>query len=193
MLVSDTTPYAWPFDGLLERSRCALLICGSGSAWSQRCPVDTVAEANIERLRSTASAAGVVIVLLRHHNPARVEMTDAPCSAPLERRSDESEVEAVGIDGFYGSSLDALLRSLGRDQLFFAGRGFETTVHSTVRRANDRGYECLTIADACAPIHSSMRTASISTIEMSGGIFGAVGTTEALITALTLFQPEASS
>jgi len=193
MLVPDTTPYAWPYDGRFEPSRSALVICGSGSAWSPRCPLDETVETNIERLRSIALNVGVAVVLVRHDTPARVETIVGPSPAPLAPRPHELGVEAAGIDGFYGSPLDAVLRSLGRDQLFFVGRGFEATVHSTVRRANDRGYESLTIADACATLDATMRPASISTIEMSGGIFGAVGTTDPVINTLTLFQPEASS
>lgn len=192
MLVPDTTPYAWPYDGRFDPSRSALVICGSGSAWSTRCPLDATAEANIERLRATASGVGVAVVLVRHAGPARVEAVEGPCPAALEQRPHEFGVEAAGIDGFYGSPLDVVLRSLGRDQLFFAGRAFEATVHSTVRRANDRGYESLTIADACVALDPAMRPASISTIEMSGGIFGAVGTTDPVINTLTLFHSEAS-
>lgn len=193
MLVPDTTPYPWPYDALFEPSRAALVVCGSGPAWSTRCRFDGTVEGNIERLRLAASGVGVAVVLVRHAEPVRVELLDGSCPAPLRPQGTDVSVEAAGIDGFYGGPLDAVLRSLGRDQLLFAGRGFEGPVHSTVRRANDRGYEALTVSDACVALDPTMRTASISTIEMSGGIFGAVGTTDAVLTTLTLFQPEASS
>jgi nicotinamidase-related amidase len=57
-------------------------------------------------------------------------------------------------------------------------------VHSTLRSANDRGYECLTIADACLAADTETQRGAISSIEMSGGIFGAVGSTDAVIAAL---------
>ncbi len=54
-----------------------------------------------------------------------------------------------------------------------------------MRDANDRGYECLLVLDACVPIDPDLVTASVSSIEMSGGIFGAVGTSADVIAALT--------
>jgi nicotinamidase-related amidase len=97
--------------------------------------------------------------------------------------SDERVVSA-GIDGFFGSRLDGLPRSLGRDQLLLAGAWLETGVHSTMRSANDRGYECLLVLDACTAYDPELVAASRSQIEMSGGIFGAVGSTDDVLAAL---------
>lgn len=193
MHVSNTTPYAWPYDGVFRPDRCALVTCGSGPVWSERCPFDAVAEANIARLRLAAADVGVLVVLVRHSEMPRAGIGRPSGTAPLDAEPGEIEVRAAGVDGFYGSPLDAELRSRGRDQLLLVGRGFETAVHSTLRRANDRGYECLTLADACAPLDPDLRAASISTIEMSGGIFGAVGVTDNVLTALHATQPKESS
>ena len=95
-------------------------------------------------------------------------------------------VQAAGIDGFYGSELDSVLQTHKRSHLLVVGRALETTVHSTLRRANDRGYECLTVADATASIENTCRAGALSSIEMSGGIFGAVGMTEPVLRALDL-------
>lgn len=188
--VPATTPYAWPFDGHLDPTGCALVVCGSGTSWSPRCPLDPDVTANIERLRISAASIGAAVVLLRHDLPARVSHCAGPTQTPLETRDGEIAVRAAGIDGFYGSPLDSVLRSQHCGRLLLVGHGFETTVHSTLRRANDRGYECLTISDACAVIDPSLRAASISTIEMSGGIFGAVGSTDEVIQTLDLTQSE---
>ena len=48
--------------------------------------------------------------------------------------------------------LDAVLRGRRRTHLLVAGLGLEAAVHSTLRTANDRGYECLLVTDACAPL-----------------------------------------
>ena len=53
-----------------------------------------------------------------------------------------------------------------------------------MRSANDRGYECLLVVDACAPLEPELVPAAISMVEMSGGIFGAVGTTAPVLAAL---------
>ena len=57
-------------------------------------------------------------------------------------------------------------------------------MHSTMRSANDRGYECLLVVDACAPLDPDLVPPAISMVEMSGGIFGAVGTTAPVLAAL---------
>ncbi|MBP2705112.1 isochorismatase family protein [Microbispora sp. RL4-1S] len=97
----------------------------------------------------------------------------------------DAEVHAPGWDGFHGSPLDELLRAAGRDLLVLAGCCLELGVHSTMRSANDRGYECLLLADACAAADPSLAAGALSTIEMSGGIFGAVGSSADLLKELS--------
>ena len=84
-------------------------------------------------------------------------------------------VTASGVDGFYGGPLGPLLRRDGVDQLLLAGFGLEATVHSTMRTANDAGLECLAVVDACVALDPELTPRTVSMIEMSGGIFGAVG------------------
>ena len=54
----------------------------------------------------------------------------------------------------------------------------------TVRSANDRGYECLTLSDATAPLDGATGARELHSVTMSGGIFGAVGTSDGLLAAL---------
>jgi len=93
-------------------------------------------------------------------------------------------IRAAGWSGFHGSELDAVLREARRDLLLLAGCCLELGVHSTMRAANDRGYECLLVADACASADPALTANALSTIEMSGGIFGAVGDAAAVAAAL---------
>ena len=76
-----------------------------------------------------------------------------------------------------------------RDQLLLVGGWLESNVHSTLRSANDRGYECLLVLDACTPYDAAMVAASRSQVEMSGGIFGAVGETAHVLAALAALLP----
>jgi nicotinamidase-related amidase len=92
-------------------------------------------------------------------------------------------VEASGIDGFNGS-LDDVLRAHGVDHLVVGGFGHEAAVDSTLRSANDRGYECLVLEDGVAPFDDDLGAHALSSVTMSGGIFGAVGTSSALLSAL---------
>lgn len=183
--IPGTTPYAWPFDGRVDPARLALVVCGAAGEWAHRTPLDAVAEDHIATLRAVARRRGVFVALVDQATTGRGCDLPSDAAPALEPAGAERRVLAAGVDGFYGSSLDPLLVRAGCTHLLVAGRGFETTVHSTLRRANDRGYECLTVVDACVAIDPELRAAAVSTIEMSGGIFGAVGTTAAVAAALT--------
>ena len=181
--VPDATPYPWPYDRAVEPGALALVLCGADGTASGR---DEAIEASILELRRSAAriGAGVLVIL---HSLSTNRMADGTLAQPagaLSALPGETTVRAAGHDGFYGSSLDAVLRRSGTTHLLLAGMGLETFVHSTLRSANDRGYECLTVRDACTAVDERWRAAAISTIELSGGIFGAVGTTGAVLAAL---------
>ena len=55
-----------------------------------------------------------------------------------------------------------------------------------MRSANDRGFECLTLTDAVAPHDPALAARAHHSVTMSGGIFGAIGTTADLLTAMGL-------
>jgi hypothetical protein len=175
--IASTTPYAWPYDGLFSPARAALLV------------VDTDGTpppgATVEALAGPLLAAGGVVFQVTT-TPPRPGSTG---TRPEVISYATHNVRASGLDGFYGSPLDHLLRTLGRDQLLLAGGWLETSVHSSLRSANDRGYECLLLLDACTPYDPDMVAASRSQIEMSGGIFGAVGETTHVLTAIAGLRP----
>jgi nicotinamidase-related amidase len=178
--VPETAPYAWPWDGTLTGERLALIVAGADVHWRAR-TVDRDAAANeIAALTTTVRATGGIVVHLHHDSHPS---TPATGSAPPIPEPDLI-VSCAGIDGFYGSPLDAILRSQGRSQLLLTGFGLEAPVHSTMRDANDQGYECLLVLDACAPLDADCRESAASMVLMSGGIFGAVGRTADVLTAL---------
>lgn len=186
--VADTTPYAWPYDGRVDPARTALVVTGADRHTAGLVPADPTAAAALDRLRTELAAAGVLVVLVAHElagvaGSHATPSVPQPTAEPLSPQHGELVLIAAGHDGFHGSPLDTVLRRHGRTHLLVAGLGFETTVHSTLRRANDRGYECLVVADACLSGDPSLRGASVSSIEMSGGIFGAVGATAPVIHA----------
>ena len=181
--VAATTPYPWPYDGALEAARCALLVVNDGY------PMPGQSSAQIDNsIRQLASAAidhGVLVVQVTTARPDRRGGHRRDAQPVVDATAKNARtVHAMGVDGFFGSPLDGLLRREHREQLLFAGHYLETSVHSTLRSANDRGYECLTIADACLAADNKTQHGSISSIEMSGGIFGAVGSTAAALAAL---------
>lgn len=176
--IAHTTPYAWPWDGAYSPSRTALLVVAAPGVPSPGAGVEALA-------RALRLAGGVVVHVMTA--PPREDRQAVEAAVETWGSTDcwvDRRVESAGVDGFYGSPLDGLLRSLGRDQLLLAGAWLETGVHSTMRSANDRGYECLLLLDACTAYDPDLVAASRSQIEMSGGIFGAVGSTGDVLAAL---------
>ncbi len=192
--VADTTPYAWPWDGDLRPSRLALVVAGAQRSF--------VSDPSPEVMRTIADcicavrAVGAPVIVLRHLRPGAAVRPVLPRAGSLDATSLFPDADAVvdchGVDGFASSPLDPVLRALGADQLLLVGLGLETAVHSTMRSANDRGYECLLVEDACAsPIEAAtgLRAGAVSSICMSGGIFGAVGKVRAVTDALRGLRP----
>ncbi|MDC7122936.1 cysteine hydrolase [Cellulomonas fimi] len=180
--VSGTTPYPWPYDGDLSGPGTALLVV-LPSEDGLPGPVD----AQVRALGAAMRSAGGSVLLVRAAAPSVVAPDDAATPAGTTPPDDLADValDAGGIDAFYASDLDLVLRTRGVRRLVLAGVGLETCVHSTMRDANDRGYECLLVVDACVPVDPDLVAAAVSSVEMSGGIFGAVGRTAAVVAALT--------
>jgi biuret amidohydrolase len=190
-LVAGTTPYPWPYDGALSRGRIAVVVLGWNDDWWNRCaePATVVAA-----IRSLAAMTDCVITVDQPPPPvhgavgappvggARPELARPELARP--ELDNAHVVSAVGVDGFFGGPLDSVLRANHRDLIVLVGLGLEAAVHSTMRSANDRGYECLLVVDACAALDLELVPAAVSMVEMSGGIFGAVGTAAQVLAAL---------
>lgn len=186
LVAAGTDPYPWPWDGRFTPRRCALLVVTDGTAIG-----DPAVAGVLAALADRVRCAGALVVRVetgrraRGAGPARgaagpgdgALLADRPGDGAAAGAGwpDGTSVTAAGWDGFYGSPLDAVLRAAGRDQLLLAGRLLETGVHSTLRSANDRGYECLTLGDACEAGTAETGRGALSSITMSGGIFGATG------------------
>ena len=79
-----------------------------------------------------------------------------------------------------------MLGNAGLTHLLIAGFPFELGADCTMREANDLGYECLLIEDCCSGMADDTLSGAVSSVTMSGGIFGAVATSEDVLAALTL-------
>jgi hypothetical protein len=174
--VERSTPYPWPWDGGLQPERVHLVVTGWDPAWMTA----SIGVGNVvECILRLAELVGSVTTV-EHRGGSRRPVAFGPPPGSLGG----AHVVAEGIDAFYGSALEPRLRRCGSDRILFAGFGLETTVHSTLRRANDVGLECLVVRDACAPLDPTLVPAALSMIEMSGGIFGAVAWTDDVLAAL---------
>jgi len=183
-------PYPWPYDGPIDPERLALVIAGAQGAWMRPC-VDAQDTAGvIATVAGAIRRVGGLVVHLRHASPAggsgRLPPGRNDPEWPVVTAPDPLDlvVDAAGVDGFCGGPLDQELRRRNVDTLVLAGYGAETAVSSTLRSANDRGYECLTLIDGAAPFDAEMGRRTLHSITMSGGIFGAIAPSSALLDAL---------
>jgi nicotinamidase-related amidase len=194
-LLAESQPYPWPWDGLFSGDRCALLVLDTGEP---ALPEHDPAWAVTAELADLVRAADGLIISVSTARPHRLtEPYQTPAGIGHHSRSGrpgpDLSVTAPGWDGFFGTGLDGLLRGAGRDLLLLSGGWLEVAVHSTMRSANDRGYECLLIPDACIPVDPVTAAATISSTEMSGGIFGAVSPAAKLSSLLARSIEESSS
>ena len=171
-----TRPYPWPYDGDLDPRRLALVVVGAQAWWASRTCDPAAALEAIRRTAKVVRDAGGAVVLVRRAGSGE---------AALEPEPSDIVVACTGMSAFAGGPLDRRLRALGCDHLAVGGLGLETAVYSTLGAANDRGYECLALADAAAPHDQAAGAGALSSITMSGGIFGAVGTTSDLLDVLS--------
>lgn len=96
----------------------------------------------------------------------------------------EIDLAKPGKGAFYATPLDELLRARGITHLFFAGVTTEVCVQTSMREANDRGYECLLIEDATESYFPEFKRATLDMLTAQGGIVGWVAPSARVIAAV---------
>jgi nicotinamidase-related amidase len=96
----------------------------------------------------------------------------------------EIVLDKPGKGAFWATDLEPILRHRGIEALLVAGVTTEVCVSTTVREANDRGFRCAVIGDACASYFPEFHAAALAMIHAQGGIFGWVATSDSAIAAL---------
>jgi nicotinamidase-related amidase len=101
--------------------------------------------------------------------------------APL---AGETVIDKPGKGAFYATGLGASLARQGITSLVVTGVTTEVCVHTTVREANDRGYECLVLSDCVGSYFPEFQRVGLEMIAAQGGIFGWVATSTDFLAAL---------
>jgi biuret amidohydrolase len=98
--------------------------------------------------------------------------------APL---AGEPVIDKPGFGAFYATDLELILRTAGIGSLALSGVTTDICVHSTLREAIDRGFDCVTVGDACAAGDPAIHDAMLACIAGEGGILGKLVNTEELL------------
>jgi biuret amidohydrolase len=98
--------------------------------------------------------------------------------------SSEPVIDKPGKGAFFGTDLHAILQNRGIQKLVVTGVTTEVCVNTTVREANDRGYECLVLEDCVGSYFPEFQEMGLKMIKAQGGIFGWVSDSARILAAL---------
>ena len=188
MTTIDANPYAWPWNGDLRPDNTALIIidmqtdfCGKGGYVDMMGYDLSLTQAPIAPIKAVLGAMrakGYHIIHTRRGEPG---WDIIPELYPLPG---EAIIDKPGKGSFCATDLELILRMRGIENLILTGITTDVCVSTTMREANDRGFECLVLSDCCGATDAGNHAAALKMVTMQGGVFGAVSDSATLIRAL---------
>jgi biuret amidohydrolase len=108
--------------------------------------------------------------------------------AELAPQPGEHLIAKPGKGAFYNTNLETLLRAHHVTHLVIAGVTTEVCVQTTMREANDRGYECLLVEDATESYFPDFKQATLAMVRAQGGIIGWTSTKDLVLKGLQAWR-----
>jgi len=102
----------------------------------------------------------------------------------LKPAANEPVIDKPTKGAFGNTSIELVLRNLGIQNIILTGVTTDVCVHTIMREANDRGFECLLATDATCSVNKKVWEAAIDSVHLSGGIFGCTATVDEIVQAL---------
>jgi len=139
------------------------------------CPPAKLSRGNPTLRIGDASAMGRILIDGEEGSDFVAELAPQPGDLVLSK---------PGKGAFYATPLGDILRLKGITHLLFGGVTTEVCVQTTMREANDRGYECLMVEDATESYFPEFKAATLAMVRAQGGIVGWTATTDQVLAAL---------
>jgi nicotinamidase-related amidase len=182
--VSQLTKVVEPLQTVLDAARAlGMLIVHTREGHRpdmSDCPPTKLARGHLDTPIGAEGPFGRVLIRGEHGHGIIEELAPADGEVILDK---------PGKGAFYATDLELLLRNAEIASLIVTGVTTEVCVHTTVREANDRGFECLVPSDCVGSYFPEFHEIGLKMIAAQGGIFGWVATSQDLLAALEPSMP----